>query len=310
MSNRISVLAALIKHGKSTLDELNEFTGIEKNVLRYTVNDAKKAGHIDQGKDAVTQLPAYFITPEGQAWYKTKTGEMSAAPATKPSQAAMPEKTKGKPDPIINAMVSNFLGWMLPKDFSPDAGISFKPTKPDGHGTHWWPTGTNLFNAEQAYDMFAHCHVVTVASESENRLLSEISKLKQQLDEQHELLANQVVTITAWKKAASSVGIETPEMLVKVFNEQDIRLTDQIRKTNEALEQVATLETDAVFGERVNTTPAFYTVAIPKKPLRRFSKLETAQALALGAVRAGSQGEVFALHLVGKAVRGAEWKPA
>jgi len=52
-------------------------------------------------------------------------------------------------------MVDRFLCWMLPKDFAPDAGISFKPTKPDGHGTHWWPVGTNLLTAEQARQMLA-----------------------------------------------------------------------------------------------------------------------------------------------------------
>ncbi len=55
------------------------------------------------------------------------------------------------------AMVDKFLCWMLPKDFSPDAGISFKPTKPDGFGTHLWPVGTNLLTAEQAKTMFKQC---------------------------------------------------------------------------------------------------------------------------------------------------------
>ena len=55
----------------------------------------------------------------------------------------------------IDKAVSRFLGWKLPKDFGPDAGISFKPTKPyDEPG--WWPTGTNLFTAEQAREMFKY----------------------------------------------------------------------------------------------------------------------------------------------------------
>lgn len=57
----------------------------------------------------------------------------------------------------IDKMVNRFLGWQLPKDFYPDAGISFKPTKPDGYGTHWWPVGTNLLTADQAKAMFEHC---------------------------------------------------------------------------------------------------------------------------------------------------------
>lgn len=58
---------------------------------------------------------------------------------------------------MINKMVDRFLGWKLPKDFAPDAGISFKPTKPDGYDEPGcWPTGTNLLTAEQAREMVKH----------------------------------------------------------------------------------------------------------------------------------------------------------
>lgn len=56
---------------------------------------------------------------------------------------------------FTDAMVDRFLGWKLPEDFSPDAGISFKPTKPyDEPG--WWPVGTNLLHAGQAKEMLQH----------------------------------------------------------------------------------------------------------------------------------------------------------
>lgn len=56
---------------------------------------------------------------------------------------------------LVKQMVDRFLGWRLPEEFSPDAGISFKaeynentecPMKHE-------PVGTNLFNAEQAEQM-------------------------------------------------------------------------------------------------------------------------------------------------------------
>lgn len=57
----------------------------------------------------------------------------------------------------IKHMVNRFLGWKLPKDFSPDAGISFAPE----HSVEYMaslgkppcrhePTGTNLLAATQA----------------------------------------------------------------------------------------------------------------------------------------------------------------
>ena len=49
----------------------------------------------------------------------------------------------------VKQMVNRFLGWKLPKDFAPDGGISFKESA-------LWPTGTNLFTATQAEEMFLH----------------------------------------------------------------------------------------------------------------------------------------------------------
>jgi hypothetical protein len=59
----------------------------------------------------------------------------------------------------LEYMVSRFLGWKLPANFSPDAGISFKATfnehMPFGPQYHN-PTGTNLFDATQAAEMVRH----------------------------------------------------------------------------------------------------------------------------------------------------------
>ena len=54
----------------------------------------------------------------------------------------------------IDEMVSHFLGWKLPQDFAPDAGITFKPTHQ--YDSPHWPIGTNLMNAEQARVMIKH----------------------------------------------------------------------------------------------------------------------------------------------------------
>jgi hypothetical protein len=62
-----------------------------------------------------------------------------------------PSPREGK----IKHMVDRFLGWRLPENFSPDAGISFKATF--NEHTPWpmkhEPTGTNLFDSEQAEAM-------------------------------------------------------------------------------------------------------------------------------------------------------------
>lgn len=55
---------------------------------------------------------------------------------------------------IIDAAVSKFLGWRLPFDFAPDAGISYDRSYRDKWGL---PIGTNLFTAQQAKYMFECC---------------------------------------------------------------------------------------------------------------------------------------------------------
>ena len=61
-------------------------------------------------------------------------------------------------DEQIKHMVDRFLSWRLPDDFSPDAGISFKPTfnEHTAHPMRHNPTGTNLLSAEQATMMIKH----------------------------------------------------------------------------------------------------------------------------------------------------------
>ncbi len=62
---------------------------------------------------------------------------------------------KERYDAIYKEMVDRFLCWKLPKGFSPDAGISFKPS--GDHESRWWPIGANLMTPEQALKMFKHC---------------------------------------------------------------------------------------------------------------------------------------------------------
>lgn len=63
----------------------------------------------------------------------------------------------------IKHMTDRFLGWKLPANFQPDAGITFQPEynvefmasqgKPPMRHE---PVGTNLFSAEQAQAMIRH----------------------------------------------------------------------------------------------------------------------------------------------------------
>lgn len=65
----------------------------------------------------------------------------------------------GKPerDEWVSCLVQRFLGWPLPKTFSPDCGISFDGRKDDEFNKgKTWPVGTNLLTAVEARAMFEH----------------------------------------------------------------------------------------------------------------------------------------------------------
>jgi hypothetical protein len=57
------------------------------------------------------------------------------------------------PTPDVKAAVDRFLGWKLPQDFYPDAGVSFDRVYAEKWGM---PSGTNLLHAGQAKEMFEY----------------------------------------------------------------------------------------------------------------------------------------------------------
>jgi hypothetical protein len=61
-------------------------------------------------------------------------------------------------DDQIKYIVDRFLGWRLPENFRPDAGISFNPNfnEHTAHPMKHEPTGTNLFDAMQAEAMIRY----------------------------------------------------------------------------------------------------------------------------------------------------------
>lgn len=66
-------------------------------------------------------------------------------------------------DDQIRYMVNRFLGWRLPEDFAPDAGISFNPEyNVEYNASRGLPparhvvSGTNLFDAVQAEAMIRY----------------------------------------------------------------------------------------------------------------------------------------------------------
>jgi len=80
---------------------------------------------------------------------------------------------------VTEEMVGRFLGWKLPKDFHPDAGISFTPYDPPEYPQmreQCWPIGTNLLTAVQARAMLEFV-VGQGATEIPQHLIGELEML-------------------------------------------------------------------------------------------------------------------------------------
>lgn len=87
------------------------------------------------------------------AWMPYQIGQAKKHDA----DVAQQRPALGAPSVTVKQMVDRFLGWPLPKTFSPDCGISFDGRGPDARGyDRGWPVGTNLLNAEEARAMFEH----------------------------------------------------------------------------------------------------------------------------------------------------------
>jgi hypothetical protein len=79
---------------------------------------------------------------------KPKAEEASAAAIVPPPVSA----------DLVSHMVNRFLAWRLPETFNPDGGISFRAVFNEGtpHEFKSDPSGTNLFDAQQATAMVRH----------------------------------------------------------------------------------------------------------------------------------------------------------
>ena len=133
-------------------------------------------------------------------------GKDSPAKRDSDTQAVAPKSGDGlvlcgldiASDAQIEHMVDRFLGWPLPKNFNPDAGISFRLlVSGNAEYPYPWPTGTNLFDSLQAEDMVRYMlegiETPALLAAEEKRLgqLDIILRETEQVDDEEEaFLAN------------------------------------------------------------------------------------------------------------------------
>lgn len=155
---------------------------------------------------------------------------------------------------------------------------------------------------------------VPAAKPAENEESSTISNLHRELKASE---AQAKAAIQRAEKAEESLALAREQesilrqQLEAAQKAQDDQAVDSAAKLAEAHARIAALEESQPLASTLETrTAAGYVVVAPAKPIQRFNKQGNAQGAALSAAGSGKRAEVFALYPVGKAVPGAQWRPA
>jgi hypothetical protein len=125
-------------------------------------------------------------------WRRMPPAHDAAAPTLPKSEDARGAEPVGKS--VIDQMVNRFLGWKLPKDFSPDHYINFdresaQRMRDATNGTSW-PIGTNLLTADQAREMIKHMMTGIAASPPPGKGEPVgVAELRKEFDDWMEMLA-------------------------------------------------------------------------------------------------------------------------
>lgn len=347
MSNRLSVLTALDKHGKSTYGELEFNTGLTRKQLLQAVNDAKKVGHILSGKDELTGQPAYTITAKGREWMAAmpQTVEVKLPIPTAVSNPVVKESSTTEQPKVLNQVIREF---RTTEDENLRQQVAHLNDQLAGEKSNYARLSTYLTQAErQRDDHFAD-------AESANKKLADLDDdlrrhvlraevaernrddLKKPSEENHRLFlaaisdlakVNETLELDPNDGGAEPIisaiddlksQLETAETAVirwlDLAREYECKTIPELRVFIGALvERIESLR-EQLNGKPVDaslpmdvTAALQYVVRTPSKPPRFTKKQTNAHAVAMSAARQHGFAEVFALVPVGKAVRGAEW---
>jgi len=130
-------------------DVEEHFTPGERQQLARLA-EVQRVGRSEGGKPLLECVVVEADWPEYEPTWKAIEARMTGA-----------QPAPSVPDDMIEQAVTRFLSWKLPKDFHPDGGVVFIPTKGRGCDSPHWPCGTNLLNAQQARDMLRHVLAAT-----------------------------------------------------------------------------------------------------------------------------------------------------
>lgn len=295
MSNRLSVLTALEKHGQSTYGELEFNTGLTRKQLLQAVNDAKRAGHIDSGKDDLTGQPAYSITAKGQEWKASMPQEV-AVKTKIPTAVSLPPKAKA--EPVTRTRTAFEIAAQTTTETNLRQQVAHLTDALAGEKS-------NLTKEQEKV-----ADLKTMLADRAKSFDEACDTIKRHADLKSELETAETAVVR-WLDLAREYECKSiPEL--RVFIGELVEWVESLRLAKSENVALKTLNGEMPgFGALHQAlTKGPFVVRTPSKPPRFTKKQTSAHTAAMSAARQHGFAEVFALVPVGKAVRGAEWRAA
>ena len=294
MNLRYEILKACAANPGAPVAEICDSIKHDRQKTTWAVRDCAEAGLLSMRRDDVTCQPGYFLTAEGKQRLAEGPGSKQGGNMKK----ADSDSEGGEAD--VKAQSAE-----IPPQITP--GIPPAEAEDDTMP----PADASLLalaNRELADRLARVAHVLRGSG---------LEGLKD-LDDGADLQTAAAALTGAYQMALAELHACTGKIadLQHKVSMQDAELFKQAGVVVDLRNQLESLQREAMRGATLLSgddryTAAGYLVRAPKRAPRITAKQETAVAAALAAARNGSgRGEVFALVPVGKAVRGAEWRPA
>lgn len=287
MNLRYEILKACAANPGAPIDEIADTIKYDRKKTAWAVRDCAKEGLLSKRLDDVTGQLGYTLTAEG----KQRLAEGPGSKQGSNMKKACGDSEGGEADEVA---------FMAPTD------PAERPAA-----------------ADEKYGLLGILADVRAAvGDREGRLMQD--ELVEHIRAIYDLGEAHKRACLAWESAMmGAVGEDgVNDVVGKIadlqhrISMQDAELFKQAGTIVDLRGQIEALQREAMRGATLLSgddryTAAGYLVRAPKRPLRTFSNAESAQAAAMAAARNGSgRGEVFALVPVGRAVRGAEWRPS
>jgi hypothetical protein len=339
MSQVQTILKALVANGTSNYDDLEASTKITRNKLRWSCNAMKTEGHIKQVEDPLTREVAWQITPSGRN-HLTNIEDGKPKASGMQISSSEPQAGSGEKTPAVAHRKTRVAGGSRQTDTRSEGATKVieaakRDKTPAEPASDCAPTEKACCNAARVVATTASQEVSDLRSALE---ISENARRQAQEELQHAIEARNRAglekdkhylpllknaesqrdthfsaaedykaqleiakqAVTSWLNLASLYGASSLDDMANLLG--------HLKAENVALKTLnASMPGFGATHLAISEGP--FVVRTPNRPPRFTSKHKNAHAVAMSAARRHGFAEVFALVPVGKAVRGAEWKP-